>query len=219
MKAKLFKPLNSSNKEFIQRLLMLALPIMGQNLLISSVSFVDTLMIGMVGEVQLAAVGLANQLFFLISLFYFGVSSGAAIFVSQYWGSQDLKRMHKVIGIALITNLVGSLVATIGSLFFPHQLLMIFTKDALVVELGSQYLVIVAVSYLFTAVVMIYSAALRSTTDARTPLYTSALSIIVNVILNYVLIFGKLGFPKLGVAGAAIATAIARLAEMLLLLY
>lgn len=219
MKAKLFKPLNSSKKEFIQRLLILALPIMGQNLLISSVSFVDTLMIGMVGEVQLAAVGLANQLFFLITLFYFGVSSGAAIFVSQYWGSQDLKRMHKVIGIALIINLAGSLVATIGSLFFPRQLLMIFTKDASVVELGSQYLVIVAVSYLFTAVVMIYSAALRSTTDARTPLYTSALSIVVNVILNYVLIFGKLGFPKLGVAGAAIATAIARLAEMLLLLY
>lgn len=210
--------LSLSKKVFFKQLIFLAFPIMIQNLLVSSVSFVDTLMIGKVGESALAAVGLANQLFFLITLFYFGVSSGAAIFIAQFWGAQDKKSMHKVIGLALVINFLGALVATMASLFAPATLLKIFTHDETVVKLGVEYLQVVAISYLFTAIVMIFSTALRSTADAKTPLLTSIVSLVINIVLNYVLIFGKFGFPKMEVKGAALATAIARAMEMIILL-
>ena len=110
-----------SRKEFLSRLIFLALPIMLQNLLVASVSFIDTMMIGMVGESSLAAVGLANQMFFLMTLFFFGVSSGAAIFVAQYWGAQDKTSMHKVMGIALIVSLAGAFFSSIISLSIPEM--------------------------------------------------------------------------------------------------
>ena len=207
-----------SKKEFLQRLSRLALPIMLQNLLASSVSFIDTIMIGMVGETALAAVGLANQMFFLITLFFFGVSSGAAIFVAQYWGAQDTKSMHRVMGIALVISLIGAAISSVISLAFPHVIMSIFTDDPMVIARGTEYLVVVGVSYMFTAVVMIYSTSLRSTGDARTPLYLSLFSMSLNVVLNYMLILGKFGLPRLEVRGAALATVIARGVELILLL-
>lgn len=210
--------LPESRKEFFSRLLFLALPIMLQNLLASSVSFIDTVMIGTVGEDALAAVGLANQMFFLITLFFFGVSSGAAIFVAQYWGAQDRTSMHRVMGIALAISLVGAAFSSFISLTFPSAIMHIFTDDPIVVQRGTEYLRVVAVSYLFTAVVMIYSTSLRSTGDAKTPLYISLLSMSLNVVLNYLLILGKFGFPRMEVRGAALATAIARGVEVALLL-
>lgn len=209
---------NETRKEFFSRLMFLALPIMLQNLLVSSVSFVDTMMIGMVGEEALAAVGLANQMFFLISLFFFGVSSGAAIFIAQYWGSGDRESMHKVMGIALILNLIGAVISSIISMAFPEVIMHLFTDDPAVVAKGREYLTVVGVSYIFTAVVMIFSTALRSTGDARTPLYISLFSMSLNVLLNYLLILGNWGFPRLEARGAALATTIARAAEMVLIL-
>ena len=209
---------HESSKEFIVRLIQLSVPIMLQNLLSSSVSFVDTLMIGLVSEAALAAVGLANQMFFLIVLFYFGVSSGAAIFVAQFWGANDRKKMHQVMGIALVISLLGALFAAGVSLLLPGTIMRIFTNDPTVIAHGIEYLRIVGVSYLFTAVVMIYSTALRSTGDSKTPLYISFFSMSLNVVLNYLLIFGHWGFPRMGVAGAALATTISRFAEVVLLL-
>ena len=210
--------LEETRREFFSKLLFLSLPIMMQNLLMASVSFVDTMMIGMVGEEAIAAVGLANQMFFLITLFFFGVSSGAAIFVAQYWGAQDRESMHKVMGIALLISMAGALLSSIISLVFPEAIMSIFTDDPTVISRGRESLVVVAVSYLFTAVVMVYSTSLRSTGDAKTPLYISIFSLSLNVILNYVLILGKFGFPRLEVRGAALATAISRGLEMVFLL-
>lgn len=210
--------LPGAKQEFLSRLVFLALPIMLQNLLASSVSFIDTIMIGVVGEDALAAVGLANQMFFLITLFFFGVSSGAAIFVAQYWGAQDRTSMHKVMGIALVISLVGAIASSILSLTVPSTIMRIFTDDPTVVRRGTEYLSVVAVSYVFTAVVMIYSTALRSTGDARTPLYISLLAMSLNVVLNYLLILGKFGFPRMEVRGAALATVISRAVEVGLLL-
>ncbi|MGI6433132.1 MAG: MATE family efflux transporter [Sphaerochaetaceae bacterium] len=210
--------LSASKKEFYQRLGLLAFPIMLQNLLVNSASFIDTMMIGMVGQEALAAAGLANQMFFLIALFFFGVCSGLTIFVSQYWGSQDIDSMHKVIGIALAIAVGGAFISSAVSLFFPQSLMRIFTDDPVVIQRGKEYLVVVAVSYLFTAVVMVFSTALRSTTDAKSPLLISIVSMSVNIVFNYLLILGKFGFPRLEVKGAALATALARLVEMILLL-
>lgn len=203
---------------FYRRLLSLALPIMLQNLLANGVSFVDTLMISTVGEEALAAVGLANQMFFLIILFFFGVSSGTAIFVSQYWGSQDRKSMHSVIGIALVIALVGAVVSAFFSFYYPELLMHIFTRDAEVVQRGKEYLVVVAVSYIFSAIVLVLSAALRSTNNAKTPLMVSILAMSINIVLNYLLILGKFGFPRMEVAGAALATSIARFIELVVLI-
>jgi putative MATE family efflux protein len=210
--------IEESRKEFFSRLMFLALPIMLQNLLVSSVSFIDTMMIGTVGEHAIAAVGLGNQMFFLITLFFFGISSGAAIFVAQYWGAQDRDSMHKVMGIALILSVGGALLSSIVSFAIPEVIMSIFTDDPTVVVLGKEYLEVVAFSYPFTAVVMIYSISLRSTGDAKTPLNIAVVAMSMNVLLNYVLILGKWGFPRLEVRGAALATVIARGVEMVLLL-
>jgi putative MATE family efflux protein len=204
--------------EFFRRLIFLALPIMLQYLLVSSVSFIDTVMIGMVSEPAIAAVGLGNQMFFLMTLFFFGVSSGAAIFTAQYWGAGDRNSLHKVMGIALMFSYTGAFATFLLSVIFPDRIIQIFTDDPTVIALGADYIRIVALSYLFTAAVMVYSASLRSTGDAKTPLYISVCAMILNVLLNYLLILGKGGFPRLEVKGAAIATVIARGAEMVLLL-
>ncbi len=210
---------SSEKREFYSRLLHLAFPIMLQNLLNSSVSFVDTLMIGMVGETALAAVGLANQMFFLIAIFFYGVSSAAAIFIAQYWGAGNRESLHKVMGIALVLNFSGALLSTFFSLFFPELLMKIFTTDPVVVARGVEYLQVVAISYLFTSIAMIFFIALRSTGNAKTPLYVSAFAMVLNVILNYILILGKFGLPRMEVRGAALATTIARIVEAILILY
>ncbi|MDD3791332.1 MAG: MATE family efflux transporter [Sphaerochaetaceae bacterium] len=212
--------LSSAEKgEFYSRLLHLAFPIMLQNLLNSSVSFIDTLMIGMVSESALAAVGLANQMFFQIVIFFYGVSSAAAIFIAQYWGAGNREGMHKVMGIALLLNLSGALLATFFSLFFPELLMKIFTNDPVVIAHGVEYLEVVAISYLFSSIVLIFFIALRSTGNAKTPLYVSAFAMVLNIILNYILILGKFGFPRMEVRGAALATTIARGAEAVLILF
>ena len=185
----------------------------------NSLSFIDTLMITKVSEEALAAVGLANQMYFLISLFYFGVSSGAAIFVAQYWGAKQIEKLHRTMGIALSIGLIGAFVSAFVSLFFPTLIMNVFTQDSIVVAYGIDYLRIVSVSYLMTALVMIYSASLRSTGDSKTPMYITMISLIVNVILNYGLILGNFGLPRLEVKGAAIATLIARTLEMFILLF
>ncbi|NCB00942.1 MAG: MATE family efflux transporter [Spirochaetia bacterium] len=205
-------------REFYSKLIFLALPITIQNLLMNSLSFIDTLMITKVSEEALAAVGLANQMFFLISLFYFGVSSGAAIFVAQYWGAKQIEKLQRTMGIALSLGLLGAFASAFFSFFFPTLIMNIFTQDPIVVAYGVDYLKIVSISYVMTAIVMIYSAALRSTEDSRTPMYISMISLTVNVILNYALILGNFGFPRLEVKGAAIATLIARFLEMMILL-
>ena len=206
-------------KDFYSRLLFLSFPIIVQNLLMNSLSFIDTLMITKVSEEALAAVGLANQMYFLITLFYFGVSSGAAIFVAQYWGAKQIDKLQRTMGIALSIGLIGAIVSAFFSFFFPTLIMNVFTQDPVVVAYGIDYLRIVSVSYLMTSVVMIYSASLRSTGDSKTPMYITFISLIVNVILNYALILGHFGFPRLEVKGAAIGTLIARTLEMFLLIF
>jgi len=206
------------DKSFYIAIISLALPIMLQNLLASSLSFVDTVMIGQLGEIQIAAVGLANQMFFLVILLFFGISSGASIFFAQFWGNKDLKSIHKTLGLALTIGVSGAAILSAISIFLPEEIMRVFTPDKAVIASGAEYLKIVGISYIFTAVTFIFSAALRSTENARTPLIVSAISMTTNAIFNYLLIFGKFGFPQMGVRGAAIATAGSRALEMCLII-
>jgi len=228
MYKKLKQPLNKTtllskngilrDKIFYTAIITLALPIMLQNLLASSLSFIDTVMIGQLGEVQIAAVGLANQMFFLVILLFFGISSGASIFFAQFWGNRDLKSIHKTLGLALTIGVSGAALLSTVSILFPDEIMRIFSPDKAVITAGAEYLKIVGISYIFSAVTFIFSSALRSTEDARTPLIVSAISMTTNAVFNYLLIFGKFGFPQMGVRGAALATTGSRALEMCLII-
>ncbi|MXI87238.1 MATE family efflux transporter [Sphaerochaeta halotolerans] len=209
----------SERREFYQKMVTIALPVVFQSLLTNSLSFVDTVMIGQLGESSIAAVALGNQMFFLISVLFFGVSSGSAIFLSQYWGAKNETNIQRVLGLSFALAGTGALLFALASLFMPRQIMHIFTTESEVVNQGIAYLRIVGISYLFTAISQILATALRVIGYAKIPLQVALFSLTLNAGGNYLLIFGIGPFPELGVAGAAIATTISRLVEVLALLW
>ncbi len=196
-------------KGFYKTLFVIALPIIVQNLLQSLVNLIDTVMIGRLGETELAAVGLGNQIFFLLTLFLFGIGSGGSIFIAQYWGKKDLKGIHKTVGITLTLALVSSLLFAIIAISFPSWLISLYSKDSAVIAAGSEYLRIVALCYVPMGLSFAFSLALRSTEQVKIPLYATITSLLTNVTFNYFFIF----VLELGVQGAAAATVLARLTE------
>jgi putative efflux protein, MATE family len=207
------------NKTFYKTLSSLAVPIMLQNLLASSVSFADTLMIGKLGQNAIAAVGIANQVFFLVNLFCFGIVSGLSVFLSRYYGAGNTEKMRSVTALGLSLTVAGGLIWALASLFFPEQIMHIFTREAEVVTIGAGYQRIVAVSYLFFAVSQTFSIGFRSIGKASIPLYATTFSLVLNIVGNWILIFGIGPAPALGAYGAAIATLISRFAELIILLF
>lgn len=207
------------DKKFYKTLSSVALPITLQNLVMSSINMLDTLMITMLGDANIAAVGLANQVFFFFSLILFGVNSGSSIFVAQFWGKKDVKNIRKILGLALIICGGISIVFTIGALFIPELLMRIFTNEKDVIELGVKYLRIIGFSYLITAISFSFNTALRSIGQAKIPMFISMVALVINVVFNYLLIFGNFGFPEMGIRGAALATLISRTVEMTLVLF
>lgn len=207
------------DKIFLKSMFAIALPIALQNLIASSLNMVDTLMISSIGQSSIAAVGLANQVFFFYALITFGINSGSSIFISQYWGREDIPSIRKVLGLALSISTVVGIIFTIAGLFFPEFIMKIFIKEPEVIKLGSDYLRIVCLSYIITAISFAYSVALRSTGMPNVPLKVSIISFLTNTLFNYLLIFGKFGFPAMGVKGAAWGTVIARIVEILFLIY
>jgi len=207
------------DKNFVTTMFRLASPIMLQNLIFSSLGLVDGLMIGQLGEGAVAAVGVANQIFFLVNLLLFGVTSGTAIFIAQYWGQKDIKRIQSVLGLSLTMSTAGSLVFSLAGILIPYKVLGIYSTDPQVLLMGGPYLQIVAFSYVLTAITNSYSTALRSTEHVKLPMLISLLALSLNTTLNYCLILGNFGFPALGVKGAAIATVISRVLEVGLLLF
>lgn len=207
-----------TDRNFYKRMFSIAIPIAIQNLISSSLNMVDTVMIGSLGDVSLAAVGMANQFFFLFIILMFGINSGASIFIAQFWGKRDVQNIRKILGIGLISGGLISIIFTTGAFFVPKLIMNIFSKDNQVIELGSQYLRIVCFSYTITAISFSYGFSSRSIGNAKLPMVVSAISLLSNTFLNYLLIFGNFGFPALGIKGAAIATLISRTIEVSLLL-
>ena len=193
---------------FWTRALRLALPIALQTLLMSSFALVDTLMIGQLGEVPIAAVGMAGQWAWLMNIVIFGISSGAAVFIAQYWGIKDMDGIARAYGMALINSVLVTALFTAVAAFFPRFVLGLFTSDELAISEGLRYLKWACLSYVAIGLTGCFSTVLRSTEEVRLPVYASVVSVALNAFFNYVLIFGALGFPALGVEGAAIATAI-----------
>jgi putative MATE family efflux protein len=170
-------------------------------------------MVGQLGETAVAAVGLAGQLAFLLNLMVFGISSGAAMFSAQLWGKNDIPNIKKVLGLALILSLSSSLLFVIISEFFPTAALNVYTNDPAVIAMGSHYLRIFGLSFIFGSITATFSLILRSVGQVRVPMFVSVSALLLNIILNYILIFGKFGLPALGVYGAAWGTLISRILE------
>lgn len=203
---------------FYKDLGIIAAPIIIQNFISTSLNMVDTIMIGMVGETQIAAVGIANQVFLLFCMFMFGICSGCGIFISQFWGKRDKDNIKRVVGLGLSSTLVISAIFTFVAIAFSRGIIAIFNTDPDVLLYGSKYLRLVCLSYAFTAVTFCFSFALRSIEKAIYPMYISAAALITNTFLNYVFIFGHFGFRAMGVEGAALATVIARFIEAVMII-
>ena len=207
------------DKLFLKSMLSIAIPIALQNLVTSSLNMVDTLMTSSLGQSSIAAVGLANQIFFFYILIIFGIGTGSSVFISQYWGKNDILSIRKILGLAISISTVVGIIFTIAGVFFPEFLMRIFINIPITVQLGSEYLRIVAFSYIITAISFVIMIGLRSTGNPNIPLKISIVSFCTNTFFNYILMFGKFGFPALGVKGAALGTLIARILELSLLLY
>jgi putative MATE family efflux protein len=201
------------NKDFIKHILALSYPIFLQNLFSSLMNMTKLLMVGQLGDTAVAAVGLVGQITFVLSVILFGASSGGSIFFAQFWGARDTKGVHKALGVSLSLGLMISALFTLGGLLFPEQVLGVFSQDVAVIDLGSQYLRILAPSYLILAVIYVYSFAQRSTGQVKLPMRVSILSLLVDILLAFGLIFGNFGFPKVGILGGAVSVLVARFLE------
>ena len=201
------------DRKFYSVMLKIALPIAVQSLVFNLLNAIDVLLIGQLGDTAVAAVGLSNQWSFLMNLFLFGAGSGTAIFTAQYWGREDVPNLRKVFGIGLSVGMFGSALFALAGFFMPASVLSIYTADPAVVAMGAPYLRIVALSYPFAALTTLFGINLRSTRNVKMPVAVSVGALTLKTALSYVLIFGYLGFPAMGIVGGAIATLIARILE------
>lgn len=198
--------------------LPLALPIALQNLLMTSFRLVDTLMVGRLGDISIAAVGLAGWASFLVELLAFGMSSGAAVFIAQYHGANNREGILKTYGTMMLFMVPMGLLFTVGVAMYPEFVMKLFTEDTALIQEGARYLRFACVSYVSLTVNLAFSTLLRCTEQVRIPMWTSGFSAALNALLNYVFIFGAFGLPTMGVAGAGLATAISSLMNPVLML-
>lgn len=200
-------------KGFYKMVLGITIPLAIQNSLNFFVSMVDTLMLGALGQTQLTASQLANQPFFIFSLLCFGLAGGASVLAAQYWGKKDLVSIRKVFSIVLWIAMAVSILLAIAVFSFPEAVMRIYTTEQDVIAEGIEYLKIIAFSYLFNGFFATLTCALRSVQIVKIAVVGNCASLATNAFLNWVLIFGNLGAPALGIRGAALATVAARIVE------
>ena len=201
---------------FYRRVFCLALPVMLQNLITTSLGFMDTFMVGLLGDAEMSAVTVANTPIFIMQLVMFGLQSGSSVLTSQYWGKGDRESINRVLGIGLYAALIVSALFALILFLRPVFVLRLITDNDLLVTLATPYIRIVGFSYLFNALASIYIGMQRSIENPRFGMTVFGISTAFNTLGNYLLIFGKLGLPALGVTGAAVATLSARVLEFLI---
>ncbi|MEG0308566.1 MAG: MATE family efflux transporter [Clostridium sp.] len=208
----------TSDKKFYKLLFSISVPIAIQNLITFAVSMIDTLMVGSLGEVQLSSVAIANNLFFILMILMFGLAGGSNIMISQYWGKKDVDTIHKILSIMYRVCIV-IIVMFIGiAAILPRQFMNIFSNDMAVIEGGASYLRIVSIGYLFYGVTNCTIMMLRGVKTVKISMVVYSASLAVNAFFNWIFIFGKFGFPAMGIQGAAIATVLARIVEFIIIL-
>lgn len=202
--------LNEENRIFTSKIIKIGIPVLIQQIVSIGLNLADTIMVGKVSENALAAVGAANQVYFIYHVVLFGIFSGAAVHAVQYWGIRDLKSLRKILGIDYLMCTAVALPTMALAFFCGPQLIRLFTEEAEVTALGTDYLKIACFSYMFAGVTFAVSYNSRSIQDLKVPTTINACAIGLNIFLNYVLIYGHFGLPAMGVEGAALATTISR---------
>ncbi len=189
-------------------------PMALKELIAAFINLLDSVMLGSFGGDVIAAVGIANQWFFLFSVVVFGVCGGAGVFASQYWGARNYGRMRKVLGLNIILVVIASALFMSLAFFAPETIIRVFRRDAAVVEYGAKYLKIACFSYIFAGLTSAFDISLCCSEKANIPFISRLVGLFVNLVVNQLLIFGAGPIPAMGVEGAAIATIIARTVEL-----
>lgn len=201
---------------FYRTVIALVVPMALQNLINVGVTAADVIMLGAVGEDALSGASLAGQVQYIMTLFLFGLTSGATVLTAQYWGKGDKDAIEKILGIAVKTAVFVTALFTAAALVVPGLLLRIFTSDPVVIAEGIKYLRIVAFTYVMIGITQAYLYIMRSVERVIVATVVYLLSLVCNIIMNSIFIFGLFGLPAMGVSGAALGTLCARILEVVL---
>ena len=210
--------LNEDNKKFYKTLITLCIPIIIQNLLSNLINMIDTVMVGGLGEVSVASIGIANQYFFLYNMALSGIIGGSGLFIAQFYGKNDKDNIRKITALSVISSLVLGIIFMLVAIFSPKFIINFFSQDEQVIKVAVNYFLIIGFCYPIIAINNVFSMGSRSIRNPKLGMICSTISLSINIILNYIFIFGKLGMPALGASGAALATVIARIIELILLI-
>ena len=206
------------DKPFYKAFFSMTAIIAMQNLITFAVNLADNIMIGGYSQDALSGVAMVNQIQFLLQMIIGGIGNGISVLGAQYWGKKQVEPIRRVVSIGMVLALVASVAMTLVAYFFPDQTLSLLTNEQAVISEGSKYLVIVCLSYVLFAITNVLLASLRSVETVRIGFVVSLTALAVNIVLNYGLIYGRLGMPELGVEGAAIATLASRTVEFLVVI-
>ncbi|MBP5281341.1 MAG: polysaccharide biosynthesis C-terminal domain-containing protein, partial [Lachnospiraceae bacterium] len=205
-------------KEFLAQVAVIAIPVALQNLLSTTGSMVDTMMISSLGTTEVGAVGLCAQFSSLMFSGYWGFVGGGMLFISQYFGAKDEDGLNRSYGLTLTCMMTVALLFCVAVTVFPEWVMRLYTDKTDIQRIGVEYLKIAGFAYPLMVFSMAMALLLRCTERVRIPLYGSIASVITNIFLNWVLIFGHLGVPAMGVRGAALATVLAQVAGITVIL-
>lgn len=200
--------------EFYNKLLVLVLPIAFQQFMLALVSASDALMLGSIDQNLLSAASLAGQITFVYNLFLAAMTIGTSILAAQYYGKGDIASVEKILAIVIRISIAVSMLFFLATTFIPGELMLIFTADMELIEAGVIFLKIVGITYLMCGISQIYLSIMKNSGKAIRSMVISTITVITNILLNAVFIFGLFGFPKMGIAGSALATVIARFVEL-----
>ena len=208
--------IENENRQLYKKLARIAVPISIQGVVSATLNLIDNLMVGFLGEADLAAVGIASQIYFIHYLILYGFTSGTATFMAQFYGAKDYKNIRKVVGFSIVVAFCVAVVFFVSAFFFTDNILGIYSNDPRIIEMARPYVKIGTACFFFLAFSVPLEMAFKATQQTRVPLIVSTVVFSTNTCLNYIFIFGKFGAPAMGVAGAALATAIASFLEVLI---
>ena len=211
--------MKAQKENFYQKVFALVIPMALQNLINVGVSATDVLMLGKVGEKALSGCSLGGQVVWILSLFLCGAASGGSVLVAQYWGKKETEAIEKVMAITILFTESVAILFMLASLIFPEQIMSVYTRDPEVARQGIRYMRVLAFTYPIAAYTMTYLNLLKSIEKVVISTVVYASSLLLNIVVNAILIFGLFGAPKLGVVGAAIGTLSARCMDILVVLF